>query len=240
VYVKLRSWVRDGTYGPGQQIPTEPALCKLFGVSRITVRKAISELCQESWLVKHQGKGTFVSLSAGRPAAELDLAETRHRVADLAAFTQVRGLTVEEIVPDEETQATLELRPGVKVQRATHVRVHRGEPLGLITTFVPLDVAKRVGTEHLAEQPMFELLARAGIQVAEAEQWLGASLAGVVAAQALGVDVGAPLLRLTRVVRDSRRRPVERVLALYRADAYQYRMLLNRAPRSGSRPKRSK
>ena len=231
VYVRLRSWVRDGSYAAGAQIPTEPELCKLFAVSRITIRKAISELVAEGWLLRHQGKGTFVSLGASRPAATLDLSEARHRVADIAASTQVRDLTVAEVLPDEETQATLELAPGERVQRAIHVRVHRGVPLGLITTYVPLEIASRIGRRDMTRQPMFELLGRAGVQVDSAEQWLGATLAGVEAAAALGIDVGAPLLRLTRVVREVRGKPVERVVALYRADAYQYQMRLRAARR---------
>jgi GntR family transcriptional regulator len=226
VYVTLRAWVRDGSYKPGEQIPTETELCKTFGVSRITVRKAITELSRESWLVKQQGKGTFVSLTAVQPAAVLDMAEAEHRVADIAATTEVRDLYVNEVDPDEETRATLELAPGVRVQRATHVRVQRGEPLALITTYVPLDIARRIGVEGMTQQPMFALLGRAGIRVAAADQWLSATLAGVEAAKALRTDVGAPLLRLTRVVVDNKGRPVERVVALYRADAYQYRMRL--------------
>ncbi len=233
VYVRLRSWVRDGSYASGSQIPTEPELCKLFGVSRITIRKAISELVAEGWLLRHQGKGTFVSLGASRPAATLDLSEARHRVADIAASTQVRDLTVAEVLPDEETQATLDLAPGERVQRAIHVRVHRGVPLALITTYVPLEIAGRIGRRDMTRQPMFELLGRAGVQVDSAEQWIGATLAGVEAAGALSIDVGAPLLRLTRVVRDVRGTPVERVVALYRADAYQYQMRL----RAGRRRK---
>ncbi|MCS6948020.1 MAG: GntR family transcriptional regulator [Steroidobacteraceae bacterium] len=226
LYTTLRAWIRDGRYRPGDQIPTEPELCRLFGVSRITVRKAIGELVRESWLVRRQGKGTYVSLSASRPTAALDLIETRHRIADLAAATEVCDLKIAQIVPDGETQAALELPPGARVQRACHVRTHRGEPIGYIKTFVPLDIARRVPSNEMARQPMFELLSRAGVDVAEAEQWIGATLADVEAAAALRVDVGAPLLRLTRIVRDAAGRPVERVIALYRADAYQYRMRL--------------
>lgn len=236
VYVRLRTWVRDGSYAPGSQIPTEPELCRLFSVSRITIRKAITELVQQGWLVRHQGRGTFVSLGVARPAATIDLTEASHRVADIAASTQVRDLIVAEVMPDEETQATLELQPGERVQRASHVRVHRGVPLGQITTFVPLEVAGRLGSFDMTQQPLFELLGRAGVKVASAEQWIGATLAGVDAAAALRIDVGAPLLRLTRVVKDVQGRPVERVVALYRADAYQYRMDLTR---SGVRSRRS-
>jgi GntR family transcriptional regulator len=234
VYVTLRAWVRDGTYPPGAQIPTEPELCEIFGVSRITVRKAIEDLAREGWLVRQQGRGTFVQMSAGRAASLLDIAAVRGQVADLAAATEVQALVVRDVDPDEETRAALDLVPTARVQRASHVRVLHGVPLGYITTFVPLDIAARIEVADMARRPMLELLGSAGVDIGEAEQLIGATLAGVEAARALGVEVGAPLLRLVRVVFDSNGRPVERVIALYRADAYQYRMRLGRTGREES------
>jgi GntR family transcriptional regulator len=228
VYVGLRTWIRDGSYAAGAQIPTEPELCKMFGVSRITVRKAIDHLVAEGWLVRQQGRGTFVQLSAVSRSPSLDIDAVRSQVADLAASTEVRDLRTSIVAPDEETRAALNLADGELVHKAVHVRLLRGEPLGVITTYAPCDIAARVGERAMTQQPMFQLLERAGIAVREADQLIGATLAGVDAARALGIAVGAPLLRLTRVVFDSRRRPVERVIALYRADAYQYRMHLGR------------
>lgn len=226
VYVTLRTWVRDGTYKAGDRIPTEPQLCEMFEVSRITVRKAIDNLCREGWLVRQQGRGTFVQLSASRTAASADLDQVRRRVAGFAAATEVVDLRIVEISPDDETRAALALEDGELVQRATHVRTVQGAPLGLITTYVPLDVARLVNAAEMARQPMFELLGTAGITLARADQYIGATLAGVEAAKALEIEVGAPLLRLTRTVFDRHDRPVERVVALYRADAYQYHMQL--------------
>jgi GntR family transcriptional regulator len=235
VYVTLRAWVRDGTYGAGAQIPTENELCRHFGVSRITVRKAIDDLVREGWLVRQQGRGTFVDLSAARPPASASLDEAVSQVADLAAATEVARMRVRERVPDEETRAALRLGPQDLVQEARHVRLLRRVPLALITTYVPLDVAAQVGTRApQAHLPMFELLGRAGIRLGEAEQWIGATLANLDTARALGIEVGAPILKLTRIVADTRGRPVERVVALYRADAYHYRMRLAR-PRARSR-----
>ncbi len=226
VYVGLRSWVRDGAYAPGQQIPTEAQLCKTFGVSRITVRKAVDDLVREGWLVRAQGRGTFVAMFANRAAASVDLKEALHYVADLGAATRVTRATVARIVPDEETRAALALEEAARVQRETHVRLLRGTPLGVITTYVPLDVAERVRALRRKSVPLFERLQLAGIRVGEADQWIGATLAGVDEAQALGIAVGSPLLRIVRVVSNAQGRPIERVVALYRAEAYVYRLRL--------------
>lgn len=234
VYVTVRAWVQDGTYAPGAQVPTEPDLGRIFGVSRITVRKAVDALVREGWLVRRQGRGTFARFPGGSRPVSIDLQSVMAQVSDLAALTAVRDRVVAEVDPDEETRAALALSEEERVQREIHVRLLGDSPLGLITTFVPLDIAARLEGNGSRDQPMFMLLAAAGLQVASADQYLGATLAGVDAAQSLGVAVGAPLLRLVRVVREARGRPVERVVALYRADAYQYHLHLE-APPAGSR-----
>ena len=56
----IKSAILSREYKNGEQLPTEPELGEKYGVSRITVRKAVEELCREGFLVKKQGKGTFV------------------------------------------------------------------------------------------------------------------------------------------------------------------------------------
>ena len=69
---QLRDAIRDGTYKPGDRIPTEPELAALHGVSRITARQAVLHLVQEGLVARKQGKGTFVSaLRMQHPIADL-------------------------------------------------------------------------------------------------------------------------------------------------------------------------
>ncbi|HSN72104.1 MAG TPA: GntR family transcriptional regulator [Steroidobacteraceae bacterium] len=234
VYVTLRQWVRDGTYRAGQQIPTEAQLCRSFEVSRITIRKAIDELVREGWLVRHQGRGTFVDIAAARANVSADVSQVLSHVAEFGQQTGVRGLKVAEVDPDEETRAALELGDDERVQKATHVRMLNNSPLGHVTTFVPRSVAERIDASRLSSEPMLRLLERSGIRVGTAEQFIGATLAEPEVARALKVPVGSPLVRITRVIYDMSRRPVERVIALYRADRYHYRMHLSREGRQAS------
>ena len=59
----LKEQIETGIYKPGQQIPPESRFCEEYGISRVTVRKAIEILTEEGILVKQQGKGTFVAVS---------------------------------------------------------------------------------------------------------------------------------------------------------------------------------
>ncbi|PYG85915.1 GntR family transcriptional regulator [Ruminiclostridium sufflavum DSM 19573] len=57
---EIKSKIEDGEYAYNEKIPSEEKLGKEYSVSRITVRRAIDELCTEGYLIKKQGKGTFV------------------------------------------------------------------------------------------------------------------------------------------------------------------------------------
>ena len=57
----LRQEIESGIWAVGDRIPSEAQLSEKYGVSRVTVRNAISRLVEDGLLVRLQGKGTFVS-----------------------------------------------------------------------------------------------------------------------------------------------------------------------------------
>ena len=61
IFEEIKGAIETGDYAPKERIPSEPELSERYGVSRITVRRAVEELCAEGYLVKQQGRGTFVS-----------------------------------------------------------------------------------------------------------------------------------------------------------------------------------
>jgi len=62
----IQDWVRDGKYGLGQRMPDERMLARQLGVSRTTVRRAVSGLAKQGKLVRVRGRGTFVAASLPR------------------------------------------------------------------------------------------------------------------------------------------------------------------------------
>jgi len=62
----LRARLKDGEFPVGALFPSEPQLCELYGVSRITVIRALNELARAGLLVRRRGLGTFV-LRTARP-----------------------------------------------------------------------------------------------------------------------------------------------------------------------------
>ena len=75
-----------GRWEPGDRIPSEPELCKQFGVSRATVRQALAELEREGRLRKERGRGT-----SSRSPLERVVLQSAHGFFDEAS---VAGRTV--------------------------------------------------------------------------------------------------------------------------------------------------
>ncbi len=71
----ILSQVARGELRPGDRLPTESEFCERLGVSRTTVRKALGTLAAQGLLVRHPGRGTFISASASPtdPIAPQDL-----------------------------------------------------------------------------------------------------------------------------------------------------------------------
>ena len=61
LYDVLKTAIQEGVYKSGEQIPAEDRLREIYGISRVTVRKALEQLTEDGILVKRHGKGTFVS-----------------------------------------------------------------------------------------------------------------------------------------------------------------------------------
>lgn len=60
VYEQLRTLLLDGHWKAGEKIPSEAELCRMTGVSRVSVRTALKSLIAQGFLVSKQGEGTFV------------------------------------------------------------------------------------------------------------------------------------------------------------------------------------
>lgn len=94
----LREDILNSKYAFNKQIPIEPELCKIFGVSRITIREAVCSLVHEGLLKKIQGKGTFVTdgensgaMQKPKIVAFLYAAEREQEIGDSYHFDVFRG-----------------------------------------------------------------------------------------------------------------------------------------------------
>jgi len=227
IYLLLRERLATGEFSGGAPLPGELELAREYGVSRVTMRAALNLLVQEKLILRQRGRGTFARTSDATPAGP-PLLGLLENLVSMGLKTSVRVLELGSVPASPEVAEGLRIAPGDMVQRAVRVRSHRGGPVSHITTYVPLAVAK-FRRRLLTDKPMLQLLEESGVKVAGAEQTVSAKLADPQIAALLEVEVGAPLLAVTRIVHDRAGRPVQLLRGLYRPDRYQYRMQLTRS-----------
>lgn len=229
VYLSLRDQISDGRLSDGESLPGEQRLAQTYGVSRVTVRRALDALCQAALIEKRAGSGTIVRSAAlkGKRAA-MNFNTLMPQLVEMGHSTTARLLSFSySQAPDFVVQA-MSLDSPQKVQIATRVRSADGTPFSHLTTYVPADIAQNYSEDDLATTPLFKLLERSGVQIVEAHQSVSATLAGPDVAEALEVPVGSALLSLKRVVRDVDGNGVEYLSALYRPDMFSLEMPLSR------------
>ena len=227
IYLLLRERLAAGEFSGGAALPGELELAREYRVSRVTMRAALNLLVQEKLILRHRGRGTFAR-TADAPPAGPPLLGLLENLVSMGLKTSVRVLELGSVPASPDVAEGLRIAAGDMVQRAVRVRSHRGGPVSHITTYVPLAVAK-FRRRLLTDKPMLQLLEESGVKVAGAEQTVSAKLADPQIAALLDVEVGAPLLAVTRVVYDRAGRPVQLLRGLYRPDRYQYRMQLTRS-----------
>lgn len=219
----------DDRLKPHDQLPTERELAESFGVTRLTVRRALDQLGYEGRVYRTQGAGTFVS--------EPRIAKS----VELTSFTQdmrARGLVpgsidtkVEEIAAGAEIGARLALSPRDHVAHISRVRTADGEPMAIENTYIPAKLAPGLA-ERAIEGSLYQLLTETyHLKVEKAEQSIHATVLDPPLAKQLGVPEFSPAFKVLRVAYDARNRRIEYAESVYRADRYSYDFIIYRTAR---------
>jgi len=228
IYTILRDEIVSGAYPNGAILPSEFELTRQYGVSRVTAKRALNELAAEGLVSRERGRGTVVRFEAPTPPVRASVEGLLENLLQMGIKTEVRLLDFDYVAASGEIARALGCEAGTTVQRAVRVRHMEGEPFSHLTTHVPEALGRSYSRDDLANRPLLALLERCGVIVSSAHQTLTAALADARIAPLLEVQVGAPLLRISRTVYDQDQRAVEHITGLYRPDRYQYQMTLNR------------
>jgi GntR family transcriptional regulator len=226
----LLTQIVEGHLEPGQIVPPERELCEYYGVSRITVRRAIRELETTGYVQRKQGKGTFVSRS-----------RIRREMGRLISFSEElrmqgrvpssRLLNLQHCPADAATASLLHLEEGDPIWIVERLRLADGEVASLSTSYLHLPAELYLTPMELTNEPsLWALLECKGIVICEGDTALRAIAADAHQAQVLGVAEGDPLLLREGVnyALAERLIPVEAFRTIARADRYHYSLHLIR------------
>jgi GntR family transcriptional regulator len=223
----IKDGIATGRYQPGQRLPTEDALCKMFSVSRITVRRAMQGMEEQGLIERRQGAGTYVSRSATVVSLQTPLSGFMSQVADSRALSEPRLESLEEAEPPPHVRSELMLAEGERAVKLVRLRVRGSLPILHSTAWLPLAVGSSFRAEDIPRHALSELMARAGFPYFRIEAAAGASLADPVLARSLQVPIGAALVDVRRVAYDKDGRPIEYQNVVGPPDRYQMRVTIS-------------
>ncbi len=226
----LRQKITSRELGPGDQLPPESELVRTYGVSRMTVRQAVTELADEGLVQRQPGRGTFVTDDLPAPDDDIALDDSIADLISMGEATSVELLDLVELPASAEEARDLGLATGDPVIRCQRLRSFRGEPYCYIVNLVPPELGRRIGETAWRRGSVLKYIEdELGVPLRLAKQRIGATLADAGMARWLDVRIGDPLLLVDYHIRTDDDRPVEMARLFYRSDRFAFTLHLTRA-----------
>ena len=227
IFLLLRDEIISGQRPFGTLVPTEQELSRIYGVSRITTRRALDELAQNHLVARKRRVGTRVIFQPPSPPLEASIEHAVESLLTLGRTTKAKLVELGEEEAEAPITTALNLPDHEKVIRALRVRWLDDQPLGCIVSYVPSRLGKKFTRAELESTPMLSLLENAGLKIGTATQTISATSADAQLAGLLDVEIRAPILRIGRTVYNPAGDAILFTLAHYRSDRYQIKLDLH-------------
>ena len=222
IQADVRERIARGELATGAQVETELELMARYGVSRATVRQALSGLVAEGLLEIKRGRGTFVHGAA-----------LEHRLGGFYTFSReierhgMRPSTrVREIglrLAEGDVADGLGLAPGTTVVALSRVRLADDRPIVAETSYLPSARFKGLEDVDFSAASLYETLsADYGVRPMRAREYFVPVSLSVDEALVLGGKPGDPVLNVERTTYDGEGVIIEFCQSILRADRYRY------------------
>jgi GntR family transcriptional regulator len=212
--------IQSAEWKPGMVIPTEFDLCQSFNVSRITVRRALSELVAEGYLERISGRGTFVS----QPPINQSLNQLTGFTEEMVGRGLRPGSTVLDVrsIPaDGDVASQLSISTGENIIVLKRLRLASDEPIAVETAYLPVRYFEGLESENLEGRSLYKIMReRFGIVPTRAVQKISASACPDDKARLLYVPRKSPVLHIFRTTYDQSERAIEWAESFYRGDKF--------------------
>jgi GntR family transcriptional regulator len=218
----LQAHISSGELKSGARLPPERELCGLLGISRVTLRRALTALVEEGALRSAHGRGWYVAAAERKewPNTLESFSETARRMG-LTPTSRVLRRTAAAATLDEAE--AFQIAPGTVLHRIDRVRMLDGVPIAVDESLVPADVAAGFDTVDFTVCSLYETIADLGFQPAQADTTIEARSADAALAAHLDIAPGTPVLEMREIVRDPAGRPLLSSVIRYAGDRYRLR-----------------
>lgn len=200
--------IRSGRYQFGDRLPTETEMEAIYHVSRITVRRAVKELCDRKILEKKQGKGTFVRSETVQSNMSR-IAGFHESLAAQGRRASQRVLMLRESRPDAEVAQAMQLTRGEKVLELRRLFFIDEKPVNIDSCYLPLDRFPCIRTYMTGDFSVYAILReRYGVQLIYAKKEIRTRKARLEEAQLMNCRPGDAVFDTLKTVYDERGRVI--------------------------------
>jgi DNA-binding GntR family transcriptional regulator len=207
---RIRNRVATGEWPAHYRLKSEPELAAELGVSRGTLRRALTTLIEEGLLRQVRGRGTFVTSTTFEPAIAQRLSTLSEDFAHQGVVFDTDVRSSEAIEPPRPVAALLDLPPGGRVLRLSRLRSTAGLPVTLLTNYVRLDLTPGILDTDFSRESLFGTLeGRFGMKIGTARRTFSAEAATEEIASALQLKTGEPVQYMQQVTYLADGRPIE-------------------------------
>jgi len=226
--------IARGILRPGSRLPSERELCLELRISRVTLRKALSQLVKDGVLSPSHGRGWFVASRGGAKEWPNKLESFTETAARMGLVPSSRILRAAAAPANLDEAEQLSIAPGTPLFHLERVRLLDDVPIAVDRTRIPASLVPGFGAVDFGRESLYSRLAEVGVQPASADTTVEACEANQEAATLLELEVGKPILVMNQVVRDETGRPLFASTIEYSGERYRLRTVLTR---SGGKPR---
>lgn len=203
--ISIKRDIERKKYAPGDRMPSEPELEEQYHVSRITVRRAIKELCDENVLLKRQGKGTFV-IDEDNTAARLDQEPLGFHESIRRNGKSARSEVIKKeiIKVEKEYACDLEIDPDDDVIFLQRVMYADKKPIMIDNSYIPLKRFPKIFEKLTEDFSLVEILEKDyGVKLEKYYRVLKVQKANEEMSQLLKCQLDDPVFDLFKLTFDA-------------------------------------
>ncbi len=217
----LQETIRSGQLLPERPLPSETELARHFGLSRMTVRRALALLAEKGLVFTRQGKGTYV--------AQPRLTNVSFRLEELPEFALNRGMSTSSrlleanvVRPPETVASVLQVPSTARVLYIRRLFLADNEPLACDRKYLPYEKGKPYLEAEIEYLPLHQIVNRhSDVLPVSNEVTVRAVSVDEDDAKVLGVRPGDPAFQIEETLLAVGGKPVAWGKTVCRGDRYQ-------------------
>lgn len=230
VYQQLRERIEGGVLAPGARMETEMELCSHFGVSRETVRRALSLLESDGLITRKVSAGTFVTAPKTQYAPSRhheSFTEQMHRQGRLPS-SQIRSIEI-LTEPSPQVAEALELEPDERLYRIKRVRLADSVPMAYEIAYIRQKLCPNLHTLLLDDTSLYSLYENHyHLQMGQISLKMEAVTATPQLQKILDLKNSLALMKMTSLMRLADSTPLYHVICYHVGDRYEFTTVMSR------------